>query len=160
MHYSFKDELRALFPSSSLEDLEKILLLEKKQKSSAKLGDSLVNFIFSISKSLAIRKLTGTKVSDHILAEAYRSSVLGRYLHLKGKKDKIGDQMEALILFAWINGFISLEEIVKILRTQLEQANNLTHPNKEREIGILAFRQLLDSLAETMFGEEEKLGKH
>ncbi|MFX1250382.1 MAG: ribonuclease III family protein [Promethearchaeota archaeon] len=153
MFIFLKNELRSLFPSSSIKDLETILLLEKKHKSSAKLGDSLVNFIFSVSKTLATGRLTGTKVSDQILAEAYRLSVLAKYLQLKGKKSIVADQIEALFLFAWVNNYLSLEESIKILRSELEQADDILHPNKEKKYGILAFRQLLDLLTEKMFKE-------
>jgi len=73
-------------------------------KGNAKLGDSLVNFIYSLAKSGVTESPTGTKVSDSILAKAYRISLWTKtnYLRLKGKKGQLADQVEALILFFWI----------------------------------------------------------
>ncbi|MFW9903159.1 MAG: ribonuclease III family protein [Candidatus Thorarchaeota archaeon] len=117
------------------------------QKSNAKLGDSLVNFIYSVAKSLVSGIPTGMKVSDSILAEAFKSSSwhTTKTLKLSGKKDRIADAVEALILFFWIQEGIFLEKLIGALESQLEP-HRLRHPKEEHNSAVLAFQNLLNFL--------------
>ncbi|MFX1285474.1 MAG: ribonuclease III family protein [Promethearchaeota archaeon] len=117
------------------------------KKSNAKLGDSLVNFIYSIAKSIVSETTTGTKVSDSILSEAYRRSLWysTNTLRLKGKKDRIADIIEALILYFWVHKELSLEKLINPLIAQLEP-DRLHHPKEEYLSAIMSFQRLLDML--------------
>jgi hypothetical protein len=114
-------------------------------KGNAKLGDSFVNFIYSLAKSGVTEATTGTKVSDHILTLAYRSSLWPKadYLRIKGKKGQLADQVEALILFFWIQEIISLNDFVKCLMENLT-SEKLHHPREEEEAAIIAFKSVLN----------------
>ncbi|MHA1978539.1 MAG: ribonuclease III family protein [Candidatus Hodarchaeales archaeon] len=127
------------------ENIQKVLRDFIFVKGNAKLGDSLVNFIYSLAKSGVSNTPTGTKVSDLILSKAYRSSLwtTSEYLKLKGKKGQLADQVEALILFFWIQKLLSIDEFVEILMKNLDP-KKLHHSHEEEETAINAFKSLLD----------------
>ncbi|PWI47593.1 hypothetical protein CEE45_11110 [Candidatus Heimdallarchaeota archaeon B3_Heim] len=114
-------------------------------KGNAKLGDSFVNFIYSLAKSGVTNSTTGTKVSDLILSHAYRSSLWIKtdYLKLKGKKGQVADLVEALVLFFWIQNLISIDTYVACLMESLNP-DKLHHPREEEETAIIAFKSILD----------------
>jgi len=114
-------------------------------RGNAKLGDALVNLIYSIAKSLVLKKATGTKVSDSALSEAYRKSLWREKLGLRGKKDFVADRVEALVLFFWIHRSVSLDMIITPLVSQLKP-EQLHHPREEHPAAVLAFKNLLNTL--------------
>ncbi|MHA1947902.1 MAG: ribonuclease III family protein [Candidatus Hodarchaeales archaeon] len=116
-------------------------------KGNSKLGDALVNFIYSLAKSAVSTQVTGTKVSDFILATAYRSSLWmnNDILKLKGTKGYLADHVEALILYFWVFEFVTLEEMVKHLIKELKP-EKLKHPREEEQIAVLSFKNLLNEL--------------
>ncbi len=116
-------------------------------KGNSKLGDALVNFIYSLAKSAVSPQATGTKVSDYVLATAYRSSLWGRneILSLKGKKGYLADHVESLILYFWVFELVSLEEMVEYLMKNLNP-EKLHHPREEEHIAVLSFKNLLNEL--------------
>ncbi|MFX0207931.1 MAG: ribonuclease III family protein [Candidatus Hodarchaeota archaeon] len=128
------------------------------KKSNAKLGDSLVNFIYSVAKSIVSEMPTGTKVSDSILSEAYRRSLWysTNTLKLKGKKDRIADTIEALILYFWVHEELSLEKLINPLITKLEP-DRLHHPKEEYYSAVISFQRLLDFLYNFYLEREKKL---
>ncbi|MFX0172460.1 MAG: ribonuclease III family protein [Candidatus Hodarchaeota archaeon] len=121
-------------------------------KGNAKLGDSLVNFIYSIAKTIVIGKPTGMKVSDSILSEAYKTSLWykSNTLRLSGKKARIADSVEALILFFWVEKDSNLEILIDPLISQLDP-NHLQHPREEHGSAVNSFRNLLDHLYQIYF---------
>jgi hypothetical protein len=132
------------------------------QKSNAKLGDSLVNFIYSVAKSLVSGIPTGMKVSDSILSEAFKNSLWykTKKIKLSGKKDRIADAVEALILFFWIYEGLSLKKLIEPLESQLEP-HRLQHPKEEHKSAVLSFQNLLNFLfqvyLETEFNNDEDI---
>ena len=123
----------------------KNLLTYIHSKGNAKLGDALVNFIYSVAKSLASENPTGMKVSDSILSEAFKSSLWHstKTLKLSGKKDRIADAVEALILFFWVHEGLSLKKMIESLEAQLEPYR-LHHPKEEHKSAVLSFQNLLN----------------
>ena len=81
-----------------------------RDKSIAQLGDSLVNLLFSISYSIAKGKLCGLRAPDSILATAFHSSEIKNILPFRGKKQIIGDIVEAIIFLFWVFNEMELEE--------------------------------------------------
>ena len=66
----------------------------------SKLGDSIANLFYSISKTQVMKKATGVKVSDSILCEAYKNSVQFKpNIYLKGRRDYLADKIEAVSRF-------------------------------------------------------------
>jgi len=116
-------------------------------KGNSKLGDALVNFIYSLAKSVVSTQATGTKVSDFVLSTAYRSSLWEKneVLRLKGKKGYLADHVESLVLYFWVFELVSLEEMVEYLTKSLDP-EKLHHSREEEQIAVLSFKNLLDEL--------------
>ena len=117
------------------------------EKGNSKLGDSLVNFIYSLAKSGVSNTPTGTKVSDLILSKAYRSSKWDKNkdLKLKGDKGRLADQVESLILFFWVYDLVTLDECIYSLMNHLDHTK-LHHPREEEKSALNAFQALLNDL--------------
>ena len=140
----FRKQLRFQIDEKKSQDSLLTFILTK---GNSKLGDALVNFIYSLAKSAVSTQVTGTKVSDFILATAYRSSLWmnNDIIKLKGKKGYLADHVEALILYFWVFEFITLEEMVKHLIKDLKP-EKLNHPREEEQIAVLSFKNLLNEL--------------
>lgn len=81
----------------------------------ASLGDAYVNFAYSLALSSRKGKPLGTKVKGDTLAEALKKSGLREYLPARITRHILADAAEALIIYAWLNGYITLEDTVAIL---------------------------------------------
>jgi len=124
----------------------------------AKLGDAFVNFLYSLAKSTATGEPTGCKVPDAVLANAYRTSVLAQIpeLNIRGRKGKVGDSVEALLLWAWLTGVSSIDALVTTLSENLD-VSSLAHSRNEAEGAVKAFSAALDLLAPHLSAEEQKV---
>lgn len=93
------------------ENLQEILTNHKL----AALGDAYVNFLYSLVISKKSGEPAGVKVDSRLLAEALRKAGLREYLPSRTDRHTQADAAEALIVYTWLKGLISLEEGVKIL---------------------------------------------
>ena len=93
------------------ESLNEVLLDQKL----AKLGDAYVNFLYSLALSKKDGVPTGIKVKGRLLADAFKRAGLREFLPSRIDRHKQADAAEALIVYAWIQGSITLEEGLKIL---------------------------------------------
>ena len=116
-------------------------------KGNAKLGDALVNLVYSIAKTLVTTDPTGVKVSDSILAEAYRESLWFKssIVIIKGNKGRVADAVEALILYFWVHENVSLNNLVIPIKEKLDE-KYLHHPREEHKTAVKSFKNLLNSL--------------
>ncbi len=81
----------------------------------AKLGDAYVNFLYSLVLSRKNQEPTGTKVKGRILAEAFKKAGLRKFLPSRITRHKQADAAEALIVYAWLQEHMKMEEGLKIL---------------------------------------------
>ncbi len=81
----------------------------------ASLGDAYVNFIYSLAVSSIVGKPVGRKVKGSFLAEALKNSGLREALPSGMTRHKMADAAEALVVYAWLNGCITLKESVAVL---------------------------------------------
>ncbi len=81
----------------------------------AALGDAYVNFIYSVALSKRRGQPVGTKVSSNILAEALKKAELRGFLPRRTDRHSQADAAEALIVYAWIQNVMSIEEGVNLL---------------------------------------------
>jgi hypothetical protein len=93
------------------ESLSEVLMDQKL----ASLGDAYVNFLYSLSLSKKGGKPTGTKVKGRLLADAFKRVELRKSLPSRIDRHKMADAAEALIVYAWIRGSITMEEGLEIL---------------------------------------------
>jgi len=82
----------------------------------AALGDAYVNFIYSLALSNRRGEPIGAKVDSRILAEALKRAELRKFLPSRADRHKQADAAEALIVYAWIQGLITIEDGVNILK--------------------------------------------
>jgi hypothetical protein len=78
----------------------------------ASLGDAYINFVYSLAISNRNREPSGTKVKGSTLAAAIKKAGLRDYLPSRMTRHMMADAAEALIVYAWLNNNITLEESV------------------------------------------------
>ena len=101
----------------------------------ASLGDAYVNFTFSLALSDKRRKPLGVRVKGTVLAEALRKAGLRYNLGSRMSRHALADAAEALIVYAWLNGCITLDESVTIIsksKDAVEGASELLATAKRR----------------------------
>jgi len=81
----------------------------------AALGDAYVNFIYSVALSKRKGEPTGAKVDSRLLAEALKKAGLRNLLPSRIDRHKQADAAEALIVYAWVQGSVTMEEGISIL---------------------------------------------
>jgi Ribonuclease III len=86
-----------------------------RNKQLASLGDAFVNFVYSLALTQANGKPQSVKVSDRILANAFKLSDLRKYLGTRISKKDLANASESLLVDAYQKKLITIEESVKIL---------------------------------------------
>lgn len=92
----------------------------------ASLGDSYINFVYSLVVSNRRTKPSGTKVKGSMLAEALRKAGLRGYLPSRTSRHSLADAAEALILYAWLSNCVSLDEGVAIIAKEEDPVKGLS----------------------------------
>ena len=82
----------------------------------ASLGDAFVNFVYSLALTQANGKPQSVKVSDRILANAFKLSGLRQYLGTRISKKDLANASESLLVDAYQKKLVTVEECVRILR--------------------------------------------
>ncbi len=92
----------------------------------ASLGDAYVNLVYSLALSKISGKPVGRKLDSLTLASALRKSDMRGFL--PGRVDRHGqaDAAEALIVYGWLSGAVSIWEAVEILAREGEIVENLS----------------------------------
>jgi len=93
-----------------------------KDQKLAALGDAYVNFIYSVALSKRKGEPTGAKVESRLLAVALRKAGLRSLLPSRIDRHKQADAAEALIVYAWVRGVMTIEEGVSILGQREDMA--------------------------------------
>ena len=93
------------------ESLSEVLMDQKL----AKLGDAYVNFLYSLALSKKNEEPTGIKVQGRLLADAFKKAGLRKLLPSRIDRHKQADAAEAMIVYAWIRGSMTMEEGLEIL---------------------------------------------
>jgi hypothetical protein len=86
-----------------------------RDKQLASLGDAFVNFAYSLALTQTNGKPQAVKVSDRILAEAFKLSGLRKYLGTRVSKKDLANASESLLVEAYRKKLITIEESVRIL---------------------------------------------
>lgn len=96
---------------SQYKNLREVLMDQKL----AALGDAYVNLVYSLALSKRKGEPTGAKVDNRLLAQALKMVGLRSLLPPRIDRHKQADAAEALIAYAWVRGFMTMEEGVNIL---------------------------------------------
>jgi len=90
----------------------KELLLDKDL---AALGDSYVNFVYSLAMSQKHKHPVGAKVDNQTLAEAVTRSGLRRFLPHRVDRHTRGNAAEALLVYAWLGNLLDFDDCTDVL---------------------------------------------
>jgi hypothetical protein len=82
----------------------------------AKLGDAYLNFTYSLALTKKKKEPAGVKVESHILAQAIKRAKLRKYLPHRTDRHKQADAAEALIIYAWNQNALTIQETVQTLQ--------------------------------------------
>jgi hypothetical protein len=102
----------------------------------ASLGDSYVNFLYSLAMSKRRGQPVGIKVSSRILAEALKRAGLRTLLPRRTDRHTQADAVEALVVYAWVEDVVNIQEGVSLLM--------------DYEDAVEAFSTLLSTIARKM----------
>jgi len=81
----------------------------------ASLGDSFVNLVYSLTLSRRRGEPIGAKVDSRVLSEALKKAGLRKLLPSRTDRHVQADAAEALIVYAWMQNVVTMEEGVNIL---------------------------------------------
>lgn len=95
-------------------------------KDLASLGDAYINFAYSLALSKSSGKPAGRKLNNSILSLASRKSGIRKMLSHRVDKHKQANAAEALIVYGWLSGIISIKETVDILACEGDLADNIS----------------------------------
>jgi hypothetical protein len=84
-------------------------------KGLASLGDAYVNFVFSLALTKIKGNPEGVKVSDRILADAFKLADLRKFLGTRVNRKDLANAAEALLFEAYQRRLISLDESIQLI---------------------------------------------
>jgi len=117
-------------------------------KGLSKFGDSLVNFVFSLALSEYLDRPTGERVPNASLTIALELSDLRHVVPPRTDKHGKGDIAEAIFAYAWLEGKITVEEAVKILKENFTE--DVTHFSRRKEAIGRAFAEVFRVIKERL----------
>ncbi|NJE42416.1 ribonuclease III family protein [Thermococcus sp. GR6] len=109
-------------------------------KGLSKFGDSLINFVFSLALSEYLERPTGERVPNASLSIALELSGLRHVVPPRTDKHGKGDIAEAIFAYAWLEGKITVEEAVEILKENFTE--DVTHFSRRKEAIGKAFAEV------------------
>jgi len=114
--------------------LEELLL----DKDLAALGDSYVNFVFSLAMSQKLKRPVGAKVDNQTLAEAVTKSGLRRFLPHRVDRHTRGNAAEALLVYAWLEDLLEFDDCTKVLSREDNTAEAFANLLRDvlRKLGV------------------------
>jgi hypothetical protein len=89
-------------------------------KDLASLGDSFVNFVYSLAMSQKHRRPMGAKVENQTLAQAVTKSGLRKFLPHRVDRHAKGNAAEALLVFAWLSDMIDFHDCTDALSKEAD----------------------------------------
>jgi hypothetical protein len=84
-------------------------------KKLARLGDAYINLVYSLALTESQGQPQGVKVSDRVLAEAFKSAGLRSYLGTGHSRKDFANASEAILIDAYRKGMLTLNESVKVI---------------------------------------------
>jgi hypothetical protein len=92
----------------------------------AALGDAFINFVYSLALSTKKGVPDGKKVKGSMLAEALRRAGLREYVPSSVSSHMLADAAEALLVYAWLQNCLTLEESVATLEKNEDFTDGLS----------------------------------
>ncbi|MFW9998843.1 MAG: ribonuclease III family protein [Candidatus Hodarchaeota archaeon] len=119
-------------------------------KGLAKIGDAIVNLVYSVAKSVFLTKnnpnnkivRTGKKVSKSVLEVALKHANMKNYAKTRADAHDLADTVEALVAYVWLSNKMTLKEIINFLEENL--TGDLYNRSEELKNATIAFTNLLN----------------
>ncbi|MFO7837130.1 MAG: ribonuclease III family protein [Candidatus Thorarchaeota archaeon] len=118
-------------------------------KGLAKIGDNLVNFMYSLAKSIVLGSSTGEKVRDSVLARAIRSTSVYEQIGHRTDAGTAGDAYEAIVAYLWLTKELQIDSIVDMLVNNLPLDSH-TSRRAEGRIAATAFKYVMTHLIDLL----------
>ncbi len=96
------------------------LRLIMRDRQLASLGDAYINFVYSLALTAVKGHPQGTKVSDKILAQAFKQADLRSHLGTRVSKKDLANASESILAEAYRKNLLTIEESVHIITQQNE----------------------------------------
>ncbi len=134
------------------EELRKLLLPIMRNHGLAKFGDTLTNFIYSLAKTKVQGEAVGARVFDKALAEVIHQTGLRCVMQSSASSGDLGDGVEALVGYAYLNEIMSIEEMVTLLVSSLETIpkKDLVERSKEKGNMIISFIKIVEEIIDRL----------
>lgn len=91
----------------------------------ASLGDAFINFIYSLALSKVAGRPIGRKLDSRLLSSALKKAGIRSLLPHRVNRHKQADAAEALIIYGWLSGAISIREALDTLARDGETSDNI-----------------------------------
>ena len=115
-----------------------------KDKGLAKLGDEIINMVYSLAESVFINKPTGEKVNATTLSVSMKLSGLRHLAKTRANAHSIADSAEAIIAYAFLEKKVSLDDLVKkVISGFRKQPYPWENTQMKRDADISAITELL-----------------
>jgi hypothetical protein len=119
-------------------------------KGLAKIGDELVNFVYSVAKSIYLTKsnlkgrtiLTSRKVGKKILANALKEADMKQFAKNRADAHDLADTVEAIFGYIWLSKKMQIQEMINFLANKFE--GDLNERTTEMDQAQIAFKELLN----------------
>ncbi len=126
-----------------------------KSRPLASLGDFLINYCYTVARfHVAPLEHKAIRVWDSSLAKALKESEFAEYLPPRMSSGELGDAVEALVAWLYMNGHVSLEEIIETMLPGLDPS--LIGKPGEKDLAIFAVSLFLESVWEKKLFSETK----
>lgn len=112
-------------------------------KGLAKIGDNLVNFAYSLAKSLVLGEATGEKVRDSVLARALRATPAYQRMGRRTDAGRAADGYEAIMAYLWLSGLLTVQDMVVSLQSTLHIGSGMSRKS-EGDAAAISFQILLE----------------
>jgi hypothetical protein len=86
-----------------------------RDKKRASLGDAYINLAYSLCLTRIRGEPKGVKVSDRILADAFKEAGLRKHLGTRHSRKDLANASEALLMEAYQSRLLTMEESVNII---------------------------------------------
>ncbi|MCJ7760456.1 hypothetical protein MUP59_04860, partial [Candidatus Bathyarchaeota archaeon] len=108
-------------------------------KNLAKLGDTYINFTFSLAESYRNGKGANSRVSTKILSESLKRAGLRSLMPKRTTSHEQADAVEALAIYSWLVKAMTMEKCVSLLSNEGKEAVELFTGLIQEIAGRLSF---------------------
>lgn len=91
----------------------------------ASLGDAYINFVYSLALSRRYGRPVGRKLASTVLSLALRKAGVRELLPHRIDRHRQADAVEALLVYGWLRGIISIKETIDILAREEDPVENI-----------------------------------